>query len=80
MVQIICDICGKPIPAGKLYVDSKVKQKRSGKWCDIDVCKSCAHMLLWATEISAPNVPILLNMETMKKIQEKENNNDPADL
>lgn len=41
MAQIICDICGKLIKDGQMYPRGVIKQKRNGKWCDIDVCQSC---------------------------------------
>lgn len=80
MTQIICDICRKPIRAGEIYSGSNIKQKNSeGEWRDIDVCKSCARAILRLVA-AAPNTPIPLNMETMKKIQEKENSNGTNNL
>lgn len=70
MVQIICDICGKPIPNGEIYDDAIVKQKRSGKWCDIDVCKSCARIMIQETK-SSTSPPSIMYLNTLKSFIKK---------
>ena len=79
MVQIICDICGKPIPNGEIYDDAIIKQKRSGKWRDIDVCKSCARIMIQEIKWST-SPPSIISLDDFKAIIKKENSNGTDSL
>lgn len=75
MKQVICDICGKPIPNGEMYPRGLVKQKDGGgKWHDIDVCRSCGDAMAQASSHSYTGT------YNIKDLLKKEKNNDADDL